>query len=127
MANYLCTGQWQRFIPAALMSGRSHPRAKKSMRTNKMEFFFLNVGEISKHLSAAAVMHMLACGGGRADTGRAFAAGQSIPTKHSILTAVMSHPLPSVPFQLPVSEQVPATCVLARSYLSLARRYQQPD
>lgn len=58
-------------------------------------------------------MHMLACGGGRADTSRAFAPGQSIPTKYSILTAVMSHPLPSVPFQLPVSEQVPAICVLA--------------
>lgn len=57
-------------------------------------------------------MHMLACSGGRADTSHAFELGQSIPSKYSILTAVMSHPLPPVPFQLPVSEQVPAICVL---------------
>lgn len=39
------------------MAGYSHPHIK-SMSTNKMEF--LKWGEISKHLSAAAVMHMLA-------------------------------------------------------------------
>lgn len=70
------------------------------------------LGEISKHLSAAAVMHMLACGGGRADTSHASELRESIPSKHSILTAVMSHPLPPVPFQLTVSQQVPAICVL---------------
>lgn len=39
------------------MAGYSHPHTK-SMSTNKMEF--LKWGEISKHLSTAAVMHMLA-------------------------------------------------------------------
>lgn len=39
------------------MAGYSHPHIK-SMSTNKMEF--LKWGEISKHLSAGAVMHMLA-------------------------------------------------------------------
>lgn len=57
MVNYLCTGQCQHFIPGALMAGYSHPHIK-SMSTNKMEF--LKWGEISKHLSAAAVIHMLA-------------------------------------------------------------------
>lgn len=37
------------------------------------------LGEISKHLSTAAVMHMLACGGGRADTSRAPELRESIP------------------------------------------------
>lgn len=48
-------------------------------------------------------MHMLAYGSERADTSHAFGLAESIPSKYSILTAVMSHPLTPVPLRLPVA------------------------
>lgn len=55
-------------------------------------------------------MHMLAVKRMRADTSRALEPRKCTLTKYSILTAVMSHPLPVLfgPFQPLIAEQMSA-------------------